>query len=133
MTTFQELFETVHFSNPIAALWFPIFLMLVDFLTGYINACIKGTKSSSKMREGGGKKFAEAMCICVAQMATYAMNVSDKLVYLVSFYIIYMELVSIIENIKLLGVKVPADVDDTIGHVNDDLDKTHDDKKDEGE
>ena len=50
MTTFQEVFETVKFANPWAALWFPVFLMVVDFATGTPPFSIRQTGVGMEVR-----------------------------------------------------------------------------------
>ena len=92
--------ENFHFVSPFWAFGLPLALEVIDFLTGYVNACIKKERDSSKMREGGGKKFAEAMCLLVAQLFTWAMGLQPMFLFLVSLYIVWMETVSIIENVK---------------------------------
>ena len=119
--------ENFQFVSPFWAFGLPVALEVIDFLTGYFNALIKGTKDSSKMREGGGKKFAEAMCLLVAQLFTWAMGLQPAFLYLVSLYIVWMETVSIIENIKKLGVPVPGKVDEQIDHLKDELKPKEDD------
>ena len=112
----------------------PIALEVIDFLTGFINACIKGERDSAVMRKGGGKKFGEAMCLLTAQLFTWAMNLPVAFVYLVALYISFMELVSIIENVKKLGVDIPGKVDDQIDHLKDELkpnDKSEEDDDNE--
>ena len=113
--------ENFHFVSIGWAFILPVSLEIIDFLTGYINACIKGERDSGKMRQGGGKKFAEAICLLVAQLFTWAMALPVAFVYAVSLYICWMEMVSIIENVKKLGVDVPGKVDDEIDHLKDEL------------
>ncbi len=113
--------ENFQFVNIGWAFLLPLALEAIDFLTGYVNACIKHERSSSRMREGGGKKFSEAMCLLVAQLFTWAMNLPTAFVYGVSLYICLMEFISIIENIKKLGVPVPGKVDHEISNLLDDL------------
>jgi len=111
--------ENFHFVSPFWAFGLPVALEIIDFLTGYVNACIKKERDSSKMREGGGKKFAEAMCLLVAQLFTWAMGLPTAFLYLVSLYIVWMETVSIIENVKKLGMPIPKEVEQKI----DDMDQ----------
>ena len=99
----------------------PVSLEVIDFLTGYINACIKGERDSAVMRRGGGKKFAEAICLLVAQLFTWAMALPVAFVYAVSLYICWMETLSIIENVKKLGVPVPTDVQHKIDEKQEEL------------
>lgn len=123
----QYFVENFHFVSLGWAFILPIALECIDFLTGYVNACIKGERDSAVMRKGGGKKFGEAMCLLVAQLVTWAMGIPVAFVYLVSMYISFMELVSIIENIKKLGVPVPGKVDEKIDHIKDELKPREDD------
>jgi len=113
--------ENFHFVSPFWAFGLPLALEVIDFLTGYVNACIKKERDSSKMREGGGKKFAEAMCLLVAQLFTWAMGLQPAFLFLVSLYITWMELVSIIENVKKLGMHIPTDVENKVDEVNHEL------------
>ena len=113
--------ENFQFVSLFWAFTLPVALEVIDFLTGYINACIKNERDSSKMRQGGGKKFAEAMCLLVAQLFTWAMGLPSVFLYIVSLYICFMETVSIIENIKKLGVPVPGSVDDQIHDLLDEM------------
>ena len=109
----------------------PISLEVIDFLTGYINACIKKERKSSIMRQGGGKKFGEAMCLLTAQLITWAMGIPTAFVYLVAMYISFMELISIIENVKKLGVPAPTGVDNVIDNIKDELFEDRDEQDDD--
>lgn len=117
----QYFIDNFHFVNPIMALVVPVVLMLIDFATGFVNACIKGERSSSKMRQGGGKKFAEFICIMVAQLLVWGMGLPEGIANLVPLYIVFMELVSIVENVKKLGVPAPSQVDELIGDLKDEI------------
>lgn len=123
----QYFVENFQFVNIFWAFMLPVALEIIDFLTGYINAVIRNEKDSAVMRRGGGKKFAEAMCLLVTQLFTWAMGLPHAFLYVVSLYICWMELVSIIENMKLLGMVIPGKVDDEIDHINDEL-KPREDK-----
>ena len=117
----KYLMDNFQFVSLFWAFVLPLSLEAIDFLTGYVNACIKHERSSSKMREGGGKKFAEAMCLLVAQLFTWAMALPTAFVYAVSLYICAMETVSILENFKNLKMKIPGKVDDEVSNILDDL------------
>lgn len=55
----------LHFTNIWWAIGVPLFLMVLDIITGYYNAWEKNEVSSSKMRDGLGKKCAELCYIAV--------------------------------------------------------------------
>ena len=122
--------ENFHFVSLGWAFILPVTLEVIDFITGYVNACLKGERDSSKMRQGGGKKFGELVCLLLAQLFTWAMALPTATIYLVSMYITFMEFVSIIENIKKLGVPVPGDLDDKIDHLKDELKPREDEDED---
>lgn len=118
----SNIVQNIHFVNFWAALWAPVLLIALDFATGYIGACLRGERSSSKMREGGGHKAAEIACILAALIVDGSLMLDIKFVYLVSAYIMLMEIVSIAENVKkMLGGKTPKIVDHTIDHMKDEL------------
>ena len=118
----SSIVQNVHFINLWAAIWAPLLLIALDFFTGFVGACLRGERSSAKMREGGGHKIAEAACIIAALIVDCSLVLDVKLVYIVSAYIMIMELVSILENAKkLLGPKTPSDMNNTINHLKDEL------------
>lgn len=119
----KYIVENVQFTNFWAALWGPLLLIALDFGTGYLGACLRHERDSAKMREGGGHKAAEVACILAALIVDGSLILPTKLVYIVSGYIMLMEIVSIWENVKKMfgKKKVPAVVDHTLGHIADEL------------
>ena len=113
--------DNFQFVNLFWAFTLPVALEVIDFLTGFTNACIRGERDSAVMRKGGGKKFGEAICLLVAQLFTWAMGLPNTFLYLVALYISFMELVSIVENVKLLGVVIPGKFEDKLNDVKDEL------------
>ena len=130
MMEVSALIQNIHFVNLFAAIWAPIALMALDFATGYIGACLRKERSSSKMREGGGHKAAEIACILAALIVDGSLMLDIKFVYIVSAYIILMEIVSIAENVKkMLGVRTPSIVDHTLDKLEDELFGDDEDKE----
>lgn len=127
----EELIRQINFINLGAAVLLPLSFIGLDFLTGFVNALIKHEVSSSKMREGGGKKFGELVCICVALLGVAFIRIPAQAVYAVSAYICLMELISIYENIKLLGVTVPGALDHKVDNLKHDISDPKSDKEDE--
>lgn len=101
----EELLN-LEFANNMWVFGLPLFLMIVDVLTGYYNAWKSNTIKSQKMRDGIGKKIAELCYIFVGFLFNMAFNL-PAIMYFVTIYIVYMELVSIAENCDKLGVKLP--------------------------
>lgn len=78
--------------------------IIVDYITGVINAVMHGKLSSTKMREGLGHKFAYLCVFFVAWFIDFEMGHIDlgfhtALTPLVTVGIVLIELSSIIENI----------------------------------
>lgn len=101
----MEILEELHFSNNYWEILLPLVLMVADIITGYYNAWKNKEISSSKMRDGLGKKIAELCYLFVSFIIGIAFDI--KVVsYFISIYVIYMELISILENCEKLGVKM---------------------------
>lgn len=81
----------------------PCILMALDIITGYYNAWEKHKVSSSKMRDGLGKKLGELVYIVVGILIAFAFGIK-MIEYFISIYVIYMEIISLLENCKKLGV-----------------------------
>lgn len=78
--------------------------IIVDYITGVINAAMHGRLSSTKMREGLGHKFAYLCVFFVAWFIDFEMGHIDigfhtALTPLITVGIVLIELSSIIENI----------------------------------
>lgn len=101
----MEYLENLKFTNEYWQIGLPIILMLADILTGYISAKIQNQVKSEKMRTGLGKKVAEIVYITVGMIFGIAFDIKIVGTF-ISLYIIYMELISLAENCKKLGVPV---------------------------
>ena len=78
-------------------------LVLIDYITGVVNAVMHGELSSEKMRHGLGHKFAYLAVICVALIVEYGSDYIDLGVELPVFVpvcvgICLIEVTSIMEN-----------------------------------
>ena len=102
----QELMQNVQFVNIWWAILVPAILMALDVVTGYYGAWKDKTISSSKMRDGLGKKCAELCYIIVGVLAKFALAL-DPIMYGIIIYVCYMELLSLAENCDKLGFPLP--------------------------
>ena len=102
----MEIFEKVQYSHEYLKIVLPLVLMVMDIATGYYNAWKTKKISSSKMRDGLGKKLAELVYIFVGMLIAFAFNMPAISVF-ISLYIVYMELTSIAENCEKLGLTMP--------------------------
>ena len=78
-------------------------LVLIDYVTGVINAVMHGKLSSKKMREGLGHKFTYLAVICVALIVEYGSDYINLGIELPVFIpvcagICLTEITSIVEN-----------------------------------
>lgn len=78
-------------------------LVLIDYITGVVNAIIQEELSSKKMREGLGHKFTYLIVICVALIVEYGSDYINLRIELPVFIpvctgICLTEITSIIEN-----------------------------------
>lgn len=78
-------------------------LVLIDYVTGVVNAIMHGELSSEKMRQGLGHKFAYLAVICVALIVEYGSDYINLGIGLPVFIpvcvgICLIEITSIMEN-----------------------------------
>lgn len=81
--------------------------IILDIVSGILNALKQNELSSSIMREGLFNKVSELLLLCLAILCFYmlqldpfnTMGIPPDIVYSIAIYIIVMELVSIVENI----------------------------------
>ena len=99
--------STFSFKSEFWTLTFPLFLMTMDFFTGFINAWRKKEVKSSIMREGLAKKAGECTVILICLMLTKATNIPIGILVFFVAYISVMEIISISENLDKLGVPLP--------------------------
>ena len=110
-----------HFRNELWVLFIPLGLMAIDIITGVIKAWAQNDFKSAVMRAGLAKKAGEIMILVVGELISYGLNLPEAVMNGASFYIIFMEIMSILENIDELGVPIPKFVKDVINNANDQL------------
>lgn len=128
----EELLQFVSqfdFRNDWWVLFTPLIIMGVDIITGVVKAWVNKNFEASIMRTGLGKKAGEAAILIIGELLSYALNLPNIVMNCVSFYIIFMEGMSILENVDELGIPVPGFIKKVINNVDEQL--KHDDLKDE--
>ena len=105
----------LQFSHDYWEIVLPLFLMMADIINGYYQAWKNKKIKSSKMRDGIGKKLAEIIYIVVGIVIGLAFNIKF-IGQFISLYIVYMELVSIAENCKKLGVEMPEKIKEKLNN-----------------
>lgn len=124
----EELLK-LHFTSQVWLIILPLLLMVIDIITGYYNAWKNDEISSSKMRDGIGKKIAEVCYIILGIVFGIAFGIK-AISYFISIYIIYMELMSVAENCKKLGVSMPAELEKKLNN-DSNIEKTDDSTEEE--
>lgn len=119
MDEITEFLQEVSFQDPGWIMLIPACLMGFDILTGVVHAWATGHLKSYRMREGLGRKFGEITILCIGQIFTSGMNLPSYILPAFSIYIIFMELVSICENLKKLGIPMPRFIDKALASMND--------------
>lgn len=99
----MEIVNSLNFSNIIWEIITPLLFNLGDIITGYIKAVITNSVSSSIMRQGLLHKCAILLCLMLGFVVQFAfgLTIVSKVI---AIYIIIMEVVSIYENLKDMGI-----------------------------
>lgn len=103
----MDVFKELTFTNSFWAFFIPSMMMFADITTGLIYSWVKKKFKSSVMRQGLGKKVGELTVIALVNLICYGTNAPDCIAVFVSGYVMFMEGMSICENLKKLGVKIP--------------------------
>lgn len=109
----ENILENLHFTNQWFEFILPLIMIILDIVTGFINAWINKSVSSSVMREGLGHKAGELAYILLGFLANIAFGLHSVFLLAV-FYVCFMELVSILENCSKLGVPMPEKLKEII-------------------
>lgn len=121
MEDILEFIMQFHFRNELWVLFIPLGLMAIDVLTGIIKAWAHNDFQSAIMRAGLAKKAGEIVILIVGELLSYGLMLPEAIMNCVSFYIIFMEMMSILENADELGIPIPKFVKDVINNVDDKL------------
>ena len=120
----DDIFQYVsqfHFRNELWVLFIPLGLMAIDVLSGVIKAWAHNDFQSSIMRSGLAKKAGEIVILVVGELVSFGLLLPEAVMNGISFYIIFMEIMSILENADALGIPIPKFVKDVINNANDQL------------
>ena len=116
ITSLEKLFEGFSINYGIL-LWVLIVFIVADFFTGIFRAYKNdGRVNSSKLRNGGFKKCGIIFVIDLGYVLSGTFNDKNFMIYhSIQAYYIYTELVSILENLEDLGVKLPKILERILG------------------
>lgn len=120
----EEIYSFVsqfHFRNELWVLFIPLGLMAIDILTGIVKAWAQNDFKSKIMRAGLAKKAEEILILIAGELISFGLMLPDTVMNGVSFYIIFMEGMSILENVDQLGIPVPGFIKKVINNVDEQL------------
>lgn len=100
-----QVIDKLNFSNVIWQIMTPLIFSLFDIITGYIQAWINKNIDSKVMRVGLLHKVLILIIIVLSYVIQFAFNI-NYIATVVSIYVILMEIVSILENLKKSGVDI---------------------------
>ncbi len=119
----MDIVYSIHYSHNYWIILLPALMAASDVISGLIQAQINGTKNSSVMRKGLYRKCGELGTVMLVWVVCLALELNIKYVAAVSLYVAFMEGLSILENIKAMGIRVPdwitkkaEDLDNEINH-----------------
>jgi toxin secretion/phage lysis holin len=121
MENIIQIVGQFNFRNEWWVLFTPLIFMAVDILTGVVRAWVGKEFKPSVMRAGLGKKAGEIAILIVGELLSYALGLPDIIMNLTSFYIIFMEFVSVCENVDQLGIPIPSFIKNAINDVDNEL------------
>lgn len=117
----MTFFRGFHFKNEVWVLLLPLALMAGDIISGLLYAWSRNTFKSKKMRSGLSKKAGEIMILVFGELFAFGMTLPTFVMNGISAYIIFMEIMSIAENLKKLDVPIPAFISKVLNTVDETL------------
>lgn len=116
----MDILKELHFTSDTWEVILPFALMGLDILTGTVYAFINKCFQSSKMRAGLGKKVGEIVIIVIGELFSYGAGLPDYIINGVILYIVFMEFMSILENLDKLGVPIPKNIKKALNNISED-------------
>ena len=125
MSNFANITQEIQFASMHWIFLLPLAFMLIDFISGFLKAWKNNEIDSSKMRKGLIKKVGEVLMLAVGELlvAGTMLPYSTNILQFISAYLSLMELISIFENLALLGVPIPGFINKTLKQTAEKLEK----------
>lgn len=96
-----------------------LILKLFDFITGFSKACINKNWRSAKLREGILFVLLELIAIIFSGILDQLLNL-EFLLMATKMLFVFKECLSIVENLKEIGIILPNSISDAIATINPD-------------
>ena len=99
----EQIISSLNFTNIFWQGGATLIFMVGDIISGIIQAVINKNLDSQKMREGILRKILLILVVILSFIFQYAFNI-PAISKVVCIYIILMEIISILENVKKAGI-----------------------------
>lgn len=99
----NQVIQNLNFSSLLWQIIMTLCFILGDVIVGFISAIIQKNVDSQKMREGLLRKILLIIVIFLSFIIQYGFNITT-ISKIVCIYIIIMEIISILENLKKAGI-----------------------------
>lgn len=99
----EQIITSLNFTNIFWQGGATLIFMIADILSGVIQAIINKNLDSQKMREGLLRKMLLILVVILSFIFQYAFNI-PAISKVVCIYLIVMEIISIMENLKKAGI-----------------------------
>lgn len=99
----EQIINSLNFTNIFWQAGTTLIFMVGDIISGIVQAVINKNLDSQKMREGLLRKILLILIVILSFIFQYAFNI-PAISKVVCIYLIVMEIISILENIKKAGV-----------------------------
>lgn len=90
-----------------ANLKYLIIVVILDFISGIFKAFIQRKINSSMGIKGVFKKFCYFIVVAISIIVGNIINIGDTLKEIVTYSLIFNEIISILENCAEMGIKLP--------------------------
>ena len=115
----------ITYTQPYWIILLPLIGAASDIITGWIQASVNSSWDSTVMRKGLYRKAGELLLVvlgCVAECAV-PMAKEVHLATCFSVYVVFMEFVSVVENLNQAGVTIPTFLRERLQKTKDKIDK----------
>lgn len=99
----EQIISSLNFTNIFWQSGATLIFMVGDIISGIVQAVINKNLDSQKMREGILRKILLILVVILSFIFQYAFNI-PVISKVVCIYIIIMEIISILENLKKAGI-----------------------------
>lgn len=99
----EQIITSLNFTNIFWQGGATLIFMIADIISGIIQAIINKNLDSQKMREGILRKMLLILVVILSFIFQYAFNI-PAISKVVCIYLIVMEIISIMENLKKAGI-----------------------------